>query len=123
MTIRAIVTGALRLSTQRRPINVAIEVNPFVYNTVAQWYGEDVKMMKGAHNDNVGLAPVPAPNTGSRQRPPSGDSPVSWITDRIPSTIVPIVIVGAAVLLLCCCVPWYIMRRRARKWQGPVPSV
>jgi V8-like Glu-specific endopeptidase len=115
-TVRAIVTGAFTIGNTN--YNVGTEMNPFVYNTIAQWYNEDA-------TEPLALTPAP-PSAPVSHRSPSGNGIGNWISNHLYVPILPAVIGGVVGLVLlflllkclrrCCCQP-----RRPK--QPPQPMV
>ena len=93
-TIHSIVTGAITLDNNE-VLNVGIQMNAFVYNTIAGWYNEDA-------SEPLPLTPAP-PSSPAQHHSPNSIESGSWVREHIYTIVVPAVI-GAIILLglLCC---------------------
>ena len=111
-TIHAIVTGAITLDDNEN-LNVGVQMNTFVYNTIAGWYDED-------ESEALPLTPAPPSAPASHHSTSSSDAS-SWIHSHIFAVIVPAVAGAIVGLLLLCCLISCIRRTCcSRRRQLPV---
>ncbi|BDA51220.1 probable glutamyl endopeptidase [Coccomyxa sp. Obi] len=110
--IRAILTGKVSTS-DNQDINVGTKINAFVYNTLAQWYNED---LAAAGSNNT----LPAAPSGP-QPPPANTNPKTFLGVRLEwnnpvfvAIVVALCCVGLAIAAgLLCCLNRACTRRRA----------
>ena len=113
LTIHSIVTGAVTLSDGTN-LNVGIQLNDFVYNTIVGWYNEDA-------TEALPLTPAPPSSPASHHSYNDNGNSASWISSHVWVTIVPAVIAGLIGLILLCCLISCIRRRGCgRRRKGPV---
>ena len=112
-TIHSIVTGAVTLSDGTN-LNVGIQLNSFVYNTIVGWYNEDA-------SEPLPLTPAPPSAPASHHGyNEGGNNSASWISDHIWVTIVPAVIAAIIGLALLCCLITCLRRCCRRRKAPPV---
>ena len=108
-TIHSIVTGAITIDNNDN-LNVGIQMNAFVYNTIAGWYNED-------QSEALPLTPAPPSAPASHHSTDSGES---WLRSHIFAVIVPAVAGGIVGLMLLCCLISCLRRCCGRPKQRPV---
>ncbi len=111
-TIHSIVTGAVTLSDGTN-LNVGIQMNDFVYNTIAGWYNEDA-------SETLALTPAPPTSTASHHSYDDNANSASWVSSHIWVTVVPAVVAGIIGLLLLCCLMSCIRRRCSSRRKTPL---
>lgn len=123
-TIRAIVSGAVYLSNGRT-LNVGVELNAFVYNTIVEWYNEDLKTP--GFNESARLAPVEGPKGGESETTkglPSVQSADDWTRKHFnlsltTTIIIAVVVLACLVTLPCLCLSCCKKKKRAEQY---IPS-
>lgn len=114
-SIHSIVTGAVTLSDGTN-LNVGIQLNDFVYNTIVGWYNEDA-------TEALPLTPATPTSTAAHHSYNDNGSSASWVSSHVWVTVVPAVIAGIIGLLLLCCLITCIRRRCRRRSRRKAPIV
>lgn len=114
-SIHSIVTGAVTLSDGTN-LNVGIQLNDFVYNTIVGWYNEDA-------TEALPLTPATPTSTAAHHSYNDNGSSASWVSSHVWVTVVPAVIAGIIGLLLLCCLITCIRRRCRRGSRRKAPIV
>ena len=110
-TIHSIVTGAVTLSDGTN-LNVGIQMNDFVYNTIVGWYNEDA-------TETLPLTPAPPTSNASHHSYNDNGTSASWISSHVWVTVVPAVIAGLIGLMLLCCLISCLRRRCCGRRKTP----
>ncbi|KAK9814047.1 hypothetical protein WJX73_010381 [Symbiochloris irregularis] len=103
-TLRSILTGKVATSDGSN-YNVGTMIDPFVYNTIAQWYNED-----GGDNGNTTL-PL-APQTGTPGSNSNSNNGIKNISISTPWVVAIIAAGGGLLLLALAAWIWTCFRRR-----------